>query len=155
MYGFNIFSCSCHQELEGTAMSARLWITQIMFMKLGWVFLFCICIWMCVIYSTACWFKPCLKTVFPQLLSAMTASRYILTGRFRFDYIVCSRFNQSASAYLYFNLTAASKGSLKVTILGFTHSCTIQGKLCAHTLVPRFAEVCDTRVTTLKAVCSS
>lgn len=53
------------------------------------------------------------------------------------------------------HLTATSKGSLKDTILGFIHSCTMQGKLCVHPLLPRSAEAWDTRVTAVKVVCSS
>lgn len=106
---------------------------------------------MCVTYSTSWWFKPFLKTVFPQLLLAMPVSRYNLTSGLTTSYVAgLTKVHQHICAN--FHLTATSKGSLKDTILGFIHTCTIQGKLCVHALVPRFAEGWDTRVTAVKVV---
>lgn len=120
-------------------MSARLWIIQIMFMKLGWVFLFCIWIWMCVTYSTTWSFKSCLKTVFPKfccqpwvypvIFSQTTSGLNILhtAGLIKVHQCIC----------INFDLTATSKDSLEYTILGFICGCTIQDKLRMHTLFPR------------------
>lgn len=120
-------------------MSARLWIIQIMFMKLGWVFIFCICIWMRVIYSNTWRFKSCLKIVFPKfccqpclypvIFSQTTSGLTTLhiAGLTEVHQCIC----------INFHLTATSRGSLKDNILGFICGCTIQDKLCMHTLVPR------------------
>lgn len=159
MYDFNVFSCFCRQELEDTAMSARLWIIQIMFMKLGWVYLFCICIWMCVMYSTTWWFKSCLKIVLLEFCcQPMTASHYILTGHLRCDYIAHSRYKQNALSVSALTFIWLLEARMVLKIPSLASSAVVQSRI-NFVYIPWFLDHVEvyfkTRLTAVKVWCSS